>query len=405
MYAAAVGETEIVKILLSAGANPALRGGSEDLRLRRTFIHYALARGHKQLILDAIDTITELCGQEALRIFSKHTMMALISSGKPEHPQTGFFAALVEKLDDVNFRINDVNCNVTDRDLMHYVWDIGQAQALVRFGYNSFNRQDGHGKLPINSLCNRTEDKARLFTFCVENGTDLNNRDNHGRTVLFSLMEHWHWDKWDASDAIGICLDAGIDVSLSDSCRCPCAPDGCTVSSVFPTTFHSWTDGRWCDRELLDSLEWITLVEEHQGADAARGVLLALLRRAKCDDDHVAVNHVCCHRGDGVADATARWLRQPKAILAAEDIEEILEEEAEFIAALDEEMDQLTALSCEGLHAKWLAVIKKRYDAHVVDVEKRREKHFKRWGRPEDESDKTVSPPTLGRSRLHQGLL
>lgn len=150
------------------------------------------------------------------------------------------------------------------------------------------------------------------------------------------------WKSWDTLDTVRLCLDAGVDIFAEDSCRCPCSPDGCTISCFFSTEFSA-TDFRKVPG-FLWSLEWATLVEEHCGVEAARRVLLSLLRRVRFDQADIANSHVCCHRGRGIAKHGnfQRYGISPRPI-ANEDIAEIADEEGEFVDMLDSKMEQLAS--------------------------------------------------------------
>ncbi|KAK4121634.1 hypothetical protein N657DRAFT_647819 [Parathielavia appendiculata] len=381
MYAAAMGEKETVALLLSNRANPIIRQRDprrhryDDREGGRTFFHYAIARGHLDLVIDALGTIEEtyINGVEVRQACAQVAIISTISCDRPpwDH-RADFFVELVKNLHaaDVNMSLTDSFQGVNDNNLMHYVESMEEASALVRCGFNRFNDRNSDGKQAIHSLLARCRGPA-LIKFCIDNGTDIGNKDNQDRTILFDLFSSLEsfddWKAWEKLDAIKLCLEAGIDIFDGDNCKCPCSPDGCTISCIFMTDFSSST---YFGPGLLWSLEWVTLVEEHCGVEAARRVLLSLLRRIKCDEPDIEINHVCCHRGRAIATRRRRMYQAQPRPLADDDIVEILDEESGFIDLLNIEMEQLASDSIQLLKSRWMAVIKATYDAHVQNVNK-----------------------------------
>ena len=369
MYAAGMGERQTVALLLSKGADPIISQNPRPYEHdgnSRTFVHYAIARGHLDLVLDALGMIRTLYGIEALHVMSQLAIMITISTNLYFiDSRAAFFSELVKNLANINMPFQGTHKGVDDNNLMHYVLSVEEASALVRCGFNQFNDPNSDGKLAINSLARHAN--PALIKFCIENGTDVRNKDKKGRTILFDLFSNLSragdWKAWEKLDAIRLCLDAGVDVFETDNCRCPCSPGGCTISSVFLVDFFSSTELVPAPGlHVLWSLEWVTLVEEHCGVEVARQVLLLLIRRARCNQADDAITHVCCHRGRGMAGH--RWCEYRLRPLADEDITEILDEEGEI--------DQLASDSLDFLWLRWMSDIKTKYDAHVEAVEKER---------------------------------
>jgi len=372
MYAAAMGEKQTVALFLERGADLAVVKESrpyQDYRYGRTFINYAIARGHWGVVLDALGLIRELYVPEALDWCSKMAILSVVSI-RPNllRPRTAF-SDVVKYLADVNMCFGDGYTGVEDNNLMHYVSDVDEAFTLLQCGCNRFNSRNSDGKLAINSLTQQCD--PALIKFCIENGTDLTNKDSQGRTILFDLFCHLDWatirngKMWAILDAVRLCLDGGVDIFEKDHCRCPCSPGGCTIFSIFSINFPS-LEIPALKLGPLWSLEWVTLVEEHCGEEAARQVLLILFRRAKCDQPDIYINHVCCHRGRGI-DERQIWQEQPRPLLD-EDITEILDEEREFIDILEAEIDALDSNSFQSLRSRWILTLKEKYDAHVEAV-------------------------------------
>ena len=374
MYAAGMGQGQTLNLLLSVGANPFLYSRPDpSCRSRRTFLHYAIARGHLDLVLDALGTIRKLYGTEALQVLSQlATLITIFNRRRFTKSGATFFSKLIKNLADVNMTVNDGHKGVQGNNLMHYVLSVEEALALVRCGFDQFNSPNSDGKFPINSLAHHSD--PALVKFCIENGTSVGNKDQEGRTILFDLFSNLQRsvggrNTRETLASIRLCLDAGVDIFETDSCICACSPGGCTISSVFSVEFSSalleFRPG------LLWTLEWVTLVEEHCGVEDARRVLLLLLRRAMCNQYEIDITHTCCHRGRGIA-SREQYLYKDRPPLAHENITDIQNEESEFIDALEDEIEKLASKSLHCLWSKWMSVIKAKHDAHVKAVNKER---------------------------------
>lgn len=377
MYAAGMGQRQTVTLLLSSGADPTLYA-RDSYGHHRTFIHYAIARGHSDLVLDALDTISELYGTEALQDLSQLAVMLTISAVPFSiESRPAFLSKLFPNLPNINMSIRDHHKGVDNNTLLHYASCVEEASALVQYGFNQFNKPNSDGKRAI-SLLAQTRDPAGLVKFCLENGTDVNNKDSKNHTVLFDLLANLRdaadAQQWESLAAVRLCLDAGADIGAADDCSCPCSTGGCTMSHMFSLDLPSaW--GMRHGPELLWSLEWATLVEEHRGVEAAREVLLQLLRRAQCDQSDIALTHTCCHRGRGVTGCGWHPMKPRPTPMADEDVVEIHDEESEFIAMLEDDMTQLASASLERLRLAWMLAIKAKYDAHLAYVDKARAEH------------------------------
>lgn len=371
-----MGEKRTVALLLSEGADPFIyqrQHPYDDRENGPAFVHYVIARGHLDIVIDALDRLGELYCIEARQSCSQLAVMIMISTRSSMNANAAFFSELVKNLADVNISIQDRSQGVNDNNLMHYMQSAEDAMALVRCGFDRFNSRNSDGKLAINSLV-RYRCPA-LIRFCIDNGTDIRNKDNQGRTILFDLLSCLgsscaDWVAWETLDTVRLCLNAGADIFETDNCKCPCSPDGCTISCIFRTDFP--LSPLSAGLGLLWSLEWVTLVDEHRGIEAARGVLLSLLRRVKSDPSDLDITHVCSQRGRGIATGRRRWYDDQPRPLADDDIAEILDDESEFIDILEIEMDQLASDSFFSLRSSWMSVVKAKYNAHVEEVNRAR---------------------------------
>lgn len=361
MYAAAMGQTEVAKLLILRGANPSLR----DARGDRTFLDYAFFSRHWNLALDALLTIQTMIEPSN---FQRVVQYALVRAFRHHNALTEditFLPRLIQLCDNVNFTFEDRG--IRDNNLMHYASTLETASTLVQCGFNGFNQKNSEGKLAINSLANY--DEAPLIQFCLDRGTDVGNVDQNGRTIFFHLvlrLSLFGGTIWDVIDSIKLCLGAGADPFITDDCICPCSPDGCHISSIFCNEFSSIMRYYSHPADPVWAFEILTLLEEYCGIQAAERFLLSLYRRVQCDTRHISIAHVCCHKGRGIRREVWRPKRPPR--LHDEDIEEILDEESDFIAALDMDMGKVASFPFSKLCAEFMILFKREYDLHKEDV-------------------------------------
>lgn len=367
MYAAAMGYEDVAVYLLSEGASPRL----EDSRFKRTFVGYAITYGRWNLILRTLKTIKE---RYSHRFYQETVTLAVIRSimnGLSEvtlDERRKFVVLLIELCDDVNFEISDRSGCITGNSLMNYVNTFEEAEALLNAGFDRFNYANSDGKLAIHSM-----DNSQLTSFCIDHGTDINHVDVKGRTLLLHLLSRL--GIYSARDAtilrqLRCCLIRGADPAPTDRCRCPCSPGGCSTSAIFALDFEGSLFSYSREGEGVDIFwvfEWLSTLHEAHDQEAAKTFLLSLIRRIKFDD--LDMTHVCCHRGTGIA------VDSPK-LMDENDIDDILEEEDEFVHILDHTLHNLAPLSLWSLRRELMEIMKSKYHEHLQRVAemKRREK-------------------------------
>jgi hypothetical protein len=111
-------------------------------------------------------------------------------------------------------------------------------------------------------------------------------------------------------------------------------------------------------------------VEEYRGHDAAKAMLLSFLRRTL--SDMVEITHTCCHRGKG---PRSKLYPMFQSKLTPEDVEEILDEEQEFIEILEKEMQGYYSKSLGKLKSEWMSLLKQSYDESLEKLENQRKGH------------------------------
>lgn len=390
MYAAAMGFEEVAVHLLMNGANPCL----QDLRFKRTFLDYAIVRGHWNLIHKTLSALQDMCQPEEHQIFVELVIIRAMPSRisiVTEDIRRQHVSKVIQLCDSVNFTLNDGS--VTGNNLMHYAKTIEEAEALVRRGFDSFNRPNSDGRLAIHSQMRNRE----LFSFCIDHGTDIGHVDSKGQTLLFMLLSGL--EKRNATRAltlqqIRLCLDRGADQRHSDDCECPCSPGGCSSSTIFRIKFSEQWSFQDSGPDILCAFEWQSILREVLGEEAVKDFLLSLIRRIEFEE--LDMTHVCCHRGAGTCSKFDSWVlnSRPKA-MNEQDIVDILEEEVDFIDMLDATMRELASKTVKDLQKELLRMIKKRYDEHL----QRFAEETRRNSRPPDEALERSDPSVRDCSR------
>lgn len=360
MYAAAMGSEEVAVHLLMKGANPCL----QDLRFKRTFLDYAIVRGHWNLIHKTLSALQDMYLPEEHQIFVELVIIRAMSSRistVTEDIRRHHVSKVIELCDNVNLTFNDDS--VTGNNLMHYAKTIEEAEALVRRGFDSFNQPNSDGRLAIHSQMRNTE----LFSFGIDHGTDIEHVDSEGQTLLFMLLSGL--EKRNATRALTIqqirlCLGRGADQRRSDDCECPCSPDGCSSSSIFRIKFSEQFSLEDLGPDILCAFEWQSILRDVLGEEAVKEFLLSLIRRIEFDE--LEMTHVCCHRGAGTYSKFNPWAFNPNLkVVSEQDTVDILEEEGDFINILDATMRELASKTVKDLQKELLGMIKKRHDEHL----------------------------------------
>ena len=189
-----------------------------------------------------------------------------------------------------------------------------------------------------------TKDIPEQISALTDAGVDLNHRDPRAHTPLHLLNRHLHpCDMFDSrlEKAWTTLLRVGADPLMRDHCRCSCAPHGCCV--VFPEE-----SGDLDLPSRLRELKWLHQVELC-APEASRQILLALIRKQK--HEYSGMTHVCCSRPG------SRFRGDDAPSLDSKDIDDILDDEEEFIRILEAEMHELERLPYEDLLQQWFEQI------------------------------------------------
>lgn len=368
MYAAGMDKTDVVRLLIEQGANPFIR----DTRWERNFIDYAAARSHWPLIMNILDTVQGSYSESVSQYFICCALMRLITRENwlPGNTWSTYFAKLVGLCSDVNLRFGNRRDGTENNNLLHFISNNEDVKVLARQGFELFGQPNSAGKPAIFSLVPVLD--ATLVQSLLDYQININHIDHEGRTILFPLLQQLQWlnsRTFDVMDSIRVCLKAGLDIFISDGCLCACSPEGCFLPAAFDITF---VDTMTRAPAFVWALEFLSLVEELRDREDSKRLVLGFLRR-NCFE-RVGITHVCCHRGNNVLNSELLW---PRKHMAESDIDEILDEEEELIANLEEEMLPLTHKTLECLRSEWILMLKEKHDERL---EAKRREHNKSKG-------------------------
>ncbi|KAH6974327.1 hypothetical protein BKA56DRAFT_645492 [Ilyonectria sp. MPI-CAGE-AT-0026] len=352
MYAAATNKEEAVMALVDAGSNLSAR----DTQWKRTFMCYAALRQHWKLILNVLNRIEDHAGKRAAESwaeFATYLFLAvypdILGSSDVSLDQ------LLAKCGTVNL-IYDVSEDQKNNCLLHDARSPTDFEALLGNGFKLVNHVNSAGQHPAMVAANRCN--SALVSRLLAHGTDINLKDIFHKTSLCYVLRQLETSSPGHSlsiavDTLRVLLTNDADVLSRDNCRCPCSPQGCLPSAMLN---YSTYQVLRCTRVPIWPLEWLSLVSEHRGDDEAKTILQSFIRRAKHAE--MGMTHVCCLREQG--HAIQRICRNNP--IPDDEIDDIIDEESEFIDILDSEMNQSSKKEYNALLDDWMVQIKTSLD-------------------------------------------
>lgn len=265
--------------------------------------------------------------------------------------------------------------------LLEYVTSEKQLRILDQhFDFSNHLNHTGQGAL---SFLNPKKIKMGHFSLnstlpgmmrtLIDRGVDVNSLDHwhHGplyhtlakahRSLLESVYTSYHASIWYAQllAAVAVLLERGADWASADACRCSCSLSGCLPLSATGVIARDPLDPNSpypdCFVLPLYTIVYIQMLWDYRSPFEARRALLMIVRKATHEE--LDMTHVCCSGG---SNEYVDW-KSPTS-MAAEDIDDILEEEEKFTQLLDEEMDKLEHATCDELIDCWFSHIKARFD-------------------------------------------
>ena len=259
------------------------------------------------------------------------------------------FKDLLAKCGPVDFTFDKELQNNT---LLHYVRSVKDLELLLELGFTLINHVNGAGQhaLMATALNHCRPDVVRRL---LNAGAEVDLKDNRRHTTLYYMLQKLRTGCRKtisaAMDVARMLLANGADVLCEDGCRCTCSPNGCLPSVALK---YSISQDFCSARVPVWSLEWLNLLLEHRSPSDAKRNLLSFIRKAKFDE--MEMTHVCCGHYTGWF--ASGFLQKPR--MSSEDIDEILDEESEFVEILENEMNLSAAKGYETLLDDWMLQIK-----------------------------------------------
>ncbi|KXH41656.1 hypothetical protein CNYM01_09833 [Colletotrichum nymphaeae SA-01] len=364
MYAAAVNQDESVTLLIEAGA--CINAG--DKEYGRTFLHYAAVRGHWKLIFRFLVRLEGFADNWIVEGWAESAVLLY----HVEYPNLGnlemrevFLGQLLMKCRTANLTFDDMTSGIKDNCLLHYNTRITDFEALLDQGFRLFNHMNSKGQTPLMVAAELGE--PDLVRKLVEVGADVNLKDLHHRTALHFALGRLEKSRgygfWIAMETLRILLAGGANVFTTDGYRCPCSSFGrLSVADLLNSSRH-WWQGTW-EKPPIAAMELLCLTVEYRGAEEGKDLLLSFIRWEKHEE--LGMSHLCFqrHPADGLYGSVAS---SRPLCMQDEEVDDILDEESEFLAILESEMEESSAKDFEHLLKDWLRQMKSRLDKVVEE--------------------------------------
>ena len=349
MYAAAAGSVDVVIALLRGGADPWMKDhlfGKED------FIHYAVRRDHWHLVMCALDYIRKSPQYSTQEVQSLLNMAIILWAGENVNTRrSDYFKSLLDWGADPEISFAEQwesRRKETGNKILHCITNSNDFDTLINSGFKCFNHSNSMGVHPLMKIT--AISNAHLVRKCIEGGSLVNHQDHEGRTALHIAIEelwesflHVEHDQCEnralAMDCARVLLEVGADPLIGDSCSCACSRAGCTPAHILLKEYYDFRSytGNYPLAQYMWSFEWIHMLECLKGFDSTKQCVLDMLRLAKFEA--LELTHTCCRKYNRKG-----WWQafcKGKAAEIAENVAEVMDEEAEIIEELELQMKEI----------------------------------------------------------------
>ncbi|EXF73448.1 hypothetical protein CFIO01_09569 [Colletotrichum fioriniae PJ7] len=392
MYAASLNKEDSAIILLESGADLNFKA---DLRVltfaqkKLSFLYFAARRDHWRLIYNLITRLETYAGKVIMRSWARKAVVAYLANFSHHPRHLGREISLHQLLamcGSVNFTYDNAVCEYRKNEcLLHATKTVEDFDTLVEAGLKLFDHADYLGQTPL--MIAVKSQSPDLVIRLLDLGANPALRDIYGRTAFASaihVVERRHEPiSWPGLEVLGILFTQGKGVIVTDRCSCPCSPSGCLPGTNLA---HEET----LINPPVGTMEYLSLVLEHEGTLQATELLLSLIRKEKHHE--LGITHTCCER-HWQHNGSEHFGALLPTYLLQDDVKEILDEESEFLEILETEMDDLVAKDYETLLVVWFTQIKRRFDktceAVMRENNARKARHRRsknhdcnRWARP-----------------------
>jgi ankyrin repeat protein len=371
-YAAAYGYTDSVLQLLKAGADPL-----KDGHLK--FLHWAL-------FWDRWDVAKEvLAFFRATARFSKtflkselHHLMKMVPGHSDNSMSQWWLSAYWGRSPEFLERMLSLGVDKhmlfeDGNTLLHYSEDSKWIDSLFNAGFQKIDHRNDGGETALMVLIPGRSD---LVKHILTRGCSVNYQNSRGETALQMIFSggdfHWlsgfgrttddlnsYYLKSISNDLaiIASLLHHGADTSIHDKCRCPCAPNGChPLRRLYRNRGQSIA--------YIWIMECLLILIDIQGQAIAQKAIFEIKRLHEFE--LADMSHVCCNRESAF----------PHKPMDDAEVDEIIDEEKEFVALLEEKMnDPATSPDNISIEESWLSLI---FDFRTPEKPFKREKYWTR---------------------------
>jgi hypothetical protein len=260
MYAAAYGQLDSVILLMQYVS----RLDFQDDLNNRFFEGYAICYGHIHLVEGLVRWLrNEGYAEDALCIIDRCIHYHAVNASATMNMGVPILEALLELDADPDITSGAKNT------LMHLIDRAKYGKVLIKHGFTAAAVQNKDGETALMHVVSFLDPALTksLLSLQLSAGVSIDLRDVSHWTALLHLVKHMRyrfsgsWDtievrfqrKTDATRCLNLLLRQGAEVLLTDTCKCPCSPGGCSAMSIAlhhalevtrPTSF----------REVLDVL-------------------------------------------------------------------------------------------------------------------------------------------------------
>lgn len=367
MYAAATNQRDALSILIRSGADLSIVCGLN----KRHFLAYAVARGNWKLMLDSLQDIEATSGAEVTEAAAQFTtvnflLKRMFLSNLAGLDTDDFLGQLLVKCGSVNFLYHGRTDGSNNNCLMHAANSATEVETLLSHGFALIDHTNSSGQHPLIHAVRRSN--FEVVQSLIAAGADVDLKDSRDKTSLYYNLAALHPN---INDSAGIhiqifhtLLSQDANALSRDKCRCPCSPGGCLPTA--PLAHVASTE--WGQTNIpVWSLEVLNTVEQLRGQGEAKAVLLSLIRKAIFDE--FDMTHVCCQRRTSFSSSWPPG-NHPDPI-PDEDVNEIRDEESEFIDLLEESMNHYVARSFDELVEDWGRLIGKSLTVEINEANNR----------------------------------
>ncbi|KAI8686726.1 hypothetical protein NCS56_00333500 [Fusarium sp. Ph1] len=344
MYAAASSKVDAARILLRASTYPVIQQGILDF----TFANIAISHLNWEFVMDLFFFFDDEVIQTMAEVLARQTLPCLFQIyWLPVYCGHDYLLPMLSKCKSLNVPLEalpEVGPYTKGRTLLHYAHTATEVDALLGHDSNIINQVDQKGQHALMSVILDTNgfDLDSLATRLLDFGANINLQDKRGHTtchiITQQLSSHQLWSCGRRLDCLHTLVTRSADVLIPDNCRCSCSVSGCLPTVVDgikgPCDVRTPTE-----MSAVPLTEWVILIFETLGIETAKQTLLATIRQA--EHKKLDMTHTCCRR-------TPYYDRNPDT-MPEDDIDDIIEEESDFIRILDEKMGHESKRSFNSL--------------------------------------------------------